>query len=351
MIFGDSRAPCPAVRLSMEGKTVSLYQSGGISRKRNAFDRNTLLRTQDPVFVIGAVNMDITGTPAAQLRTGDSNPGRVALAPGGVGRNIAENLRLLGRKVSLITMTGEDAYGNIIREQCRNAGIDLQFSFTDPLARTSTYLCVNEENGDVHAAIADMSIYELLTPERLEPLLPVLNRGSMLIADANLPEETLAWLAQRVTIPMAADPVSCAKAGRLRPLLSKLTLIKPNVPEAELLTGMEIRGDGDLGRASDALHRLGVRRVYISLGGRGVWADDVREGGELIPCYPGVIVNTTGCGDAFVAAAADAFLTGLGTLEAARRALAASAVCAGDHAAVSPRLNSEIIDLKVSGRI
>jgi len=330
---------------------VSLYTSAGPYRSRPLFDRSTQLRTEGPVFVIGAVNMDITGTPAAELRTGDSNPGRVALSPGGVGRNIAENLRLLERKVSLITIMGEDAYGDIIREQCRNAGIDLQFSFTDPLARTSTYLCVNEENGDVHAAIADMSIYELLTPERLEPLLPMLNKGTMLIADANLPEETLKWLAAKVTIPIAADPVSCAKAERLRPLLSGLTLIKPNIPEAELLTGIEIRGDGDLGRAADALHRLGVRRVYISLGGRGVWADDPREGGELIPCFPGVIVNTTGCGDAFVAAAADAFLNGLSTLEAARRALAASAVCAEDHAAVNPRMSREMIDLKVNGKV
>ncbi len=330
---------------------MSLYTSAGPYRSRPLFDRSTQLRTEGPVFVIGAVNMDITGTPAAELRTGDSNPGRVALSPGGVGRNIAENLRLLERKVSLITIMGEDAYGDIIREQCRNAGIDLQFSFTDPLARTSTYLCVNEENGDVHAAIADMSIYELLTPERLEPLLPMLNKGTMLIADANLPEETLKWLAAKVTIPIAADPVSCAKAERLRPLLSGLTLIKPNIPEAELLTGMEIRGDGDLGRAADAMHRLGVRRVYISLGGRGVWADDPREGGELIPCFPGVIVNTTGCGDAFVAAAADAFLNGLSTLEAARRALAASAVCAEDHAAVNPRMSREMIDLKVNGKV
>ena len=330
---------------------MSLYTSAGPYRSRPLFDRSTQLRTEGPVFVIGAVNMDITGTPAAELRTGDSNPGRVALSPGGVGRNIAENLRLLERKVSLITIMGEDAYGDIIREQCRNAGIDLQFSFTDPLARTSTYLCVNEENGDVHAAIADMSIYELLTPERLEPLLPMLNKGTMLIADANLPEETLKWLAAKVTIPIAADPVSCAKAERLRPLLSGLTLIKPNIPEAELLTGIEIRGDGDLGRAADAMHRLGVRRVYISLGGRGVWADDPREGGELIPCFPGVIVNTTGCGDAFVAAAADAFLNGLSTLEAARRALAASAVCAEDHAAVNPRMSREMIDLKVNGKV
>ena len=122
--------------------------------------------TGAPVYVIGGVNMDISGTPAETLRPGDSNPGRVSLSPGGVGRNIAENLSRLGRRVSLITILGNDPYADVIREHCRNVGIDLSMSFTDPLGRTSTYLCLNEQNGDLHAAIADMAICEQLTPDR-----------------------------------------------------------------------------------------------------------------------------------------------------------------------------------------
>ena len=193
-----------------------------------------------------------------------------------------------------------------------------------------------------------MTICEQLTPARLEPLLPVFNHGSMVIVDANLPEETIAWIGEKITVPIAADPVSVSKAARLSPLLRRLVLIKPNIPEAELLTGMDIRSDMNLSRAADALHRLGVKRVYISLGAEGVWADDIREGGTMLPCAPGPIVNTTGCGDAFVAAAADAYLNGLGTIESARRALAASAICAGDSAAVSRMLSQEAIDLKLA---
>ena len=327
---------------------MNLLASPAPRREGPIFDRITLLRTDAPVYVIGAVNMDLSGTPAEPLRAGDSNPGKITLSPGGVGRNIAENLRLLGRKVSLITIMGEDTYAAVIREHCLNAGIDLQYSFTDPAGRTSAYLCINEQNGDLNVAVSDMTICDGLTPARLEPLLPVLNRGSMVIADANLPEETLAWIAKKITVPVAADPVSVSKAPRLLPLLSRLTLLKPNIPEAELLTGVTIRGDLNLSRAADALHRLGVKRVYISLGSRGVWADDVREGGMLIPCAPGTIVNTTGCGDAFVAAAADAFLNGLDTMDAARRALAASAICAEDNAAVSPKLSQEAIEMKLA---
>ena len=326
---------------------MNLFTSSASCREGSVFDRQTRLRSESAVYVIGAVNMDLAGTPAGPLRDGDSNPGHITLSPGGVGRNIAENLRLLGRKVSLITIMGDDPYAGMIREHCLKAGIDLQYSFTDSQGRTSAYLCVNEENGDLKAAVSDMSICDGLTPGKLEPLLPVLNHGSMVIADANLPEETLAWIAKHITVPVAADPVSVAKAGRLKPLLSRLVLIKPNVPEAELLTGLTIGGSQDLSRAADVLHRLGVERVYISLGENGVWADGPQKGGELIPCISGPIVNTTGCGDAFVAAAADAYLKGLDTVEAARRAMAASAICAEDPAAVNRKLSNKAIDLKL----
>ena len=303
--------------------------------------------TGAPVYVIGGVNMDISGTPSAELRAGDSNPGRITLSPGGVGRNIAENLCRLGRRVSLITILGEDPYAEAIREHSRNVGIDLSMSFTDPLGRTSSYLCLNEQNGDLHAAVSDMAICEQLTPARLEPLLPMLNRGSFLIADANLPEETLAWIAEKITIPIAADPVSVSKASRLRPLLSRLFFLKPNQPEAEILTGFASGEAGSLSRLADALHGLGVSRVFLSLGARGVWADDGKEG-ALIPCVPGSIVNTSGCGDAFVAAAADACLRGLGTMDCARRGLAAAAVCAEDPAPVSPKMSPEAIEMRLN---
>ena len=49
--------------------------------------------------VIGAANIDIGGFPAAALAGGDSNPGRVTLSAGGVGRNIACALARLGAQI------------------------------------------------------------------------------------------------------------------------------------------------------------------------------------------------------------------------------------------------------------
>ena len=100
----------------------------------------------------------------------------------------------------------------------------------------------------------------------------------------------------------------------------------------------------------DALHTLGVSKVFLSLGAQGVWADDGREG-ALIPCVPGAIVNTSGCGDAFVAAAADACMRSLGTMDCARRGLAAAAICAEDPAPVSPKMSAEAIEMKLNSAI
>ena len=294
------------------------------------------------IIVVGAVNMDLTGTPAEALRGGDSNPGRVRLSPGGVGRNIAENLCRLGRPVSLITMMGEDSFAEIITRGCREIGMDLSMCLQDPGSRTSTYLCVTEQNGDLHTAVADMEIYDRLTPEKLEPYLPAMNEASLVIVDANLPEETLGWIGRKVTAPLAADPVSVAKVGRLRAILGRLEMMKPNVPEAELLTGIQVRSDADFARITGALSGFGVRKVFLSLGSRGVYYSDGRDSG-LLPCFAGPVVNTTGCGDAFLAAAADAWLDRLDIRSSALRALAAAAHCAADLNSVSTTLSRETL--------
>ena len=294
------------------------------------------------VIVAGAVNMDLSGTPFRGLRPGDSNPGRVRLAPGGVGRNIAENLARLGLSVSLLTILGDDLHGQMIRRHSARAGIDLSLSLTDPDAATSTYLCINEPDGDLHIAVSDMSIYDRLLPDRLEKLLPELNRADLVVMDANLPEETLVWLARQVQVPLAADPVSAAKASRLKSVLPRLTLLKPNVQEAEILTGIRVRTPDDALSAARALLDAGLRRVFLSLGPGGALAC----GGDQefrLPCYPAAVRNTTGCGDAFFAAVCDAFLRGMDLRDSALRGLAAAALCAQDENAVPAALSQEAL--------
>ena len=330
-----------AQRAGITRSSVAVHVSN-LMRKGLIRGRGYLLSEGAYVAVVGAVNVDIGGTPERSLVAGDSNPGRVTVTLGGVGRNIAENLARMGRRVLMVTALGEDAHAMQIQRSCRELGMDLSHSLTVPEGRTSTYLCLNDANGEIVGAVSDMAIYEALTPAYLASKLEVLNHAALVVLDANLPRESIAFLAESLKAPLFADPVSIAKADRLRGALPRLVAMKPNRPEASLLTGVDIRTDDDLDRAAGAFFALGLKNVFISLGSRGVYFHDGHERG-ILPCFDTPVINTTGCGDAFLASAACAWQDGLSLREMARHGLAASAICARTDSAVSPQLTPQAI--------
>ena len=279
------------------------------------------------VAVIGGANMDICGSPAGQLVPRDSNPGTVTVRPGGVGRNIAHDLRLLGVEVSLITAVGDDMYGAGLLESCRSLGIDMSMSLVLPGERSSTYLYVTDHRGEMQTAVSDMEITGRITPQILAAHMAHLDRMDAVLLDCNLPAETLRYAAEHCAAPLYADPVSTAKAVRLAGLLDRLTAIKPNALEAGALTG-----ESDPERAARRLLAAGVRRVFVSLSAAGMLAG---QGDTLLrlPCYETKLMNTTGAGDAAMAALIWAELQGFDLERTARAALKAGAIaCAGAEA-------------------
>lgn len=292
------------------------------------------------MVVVGAINVDISGTADTAMRPGDSNPGRVRVTLGGVGRNIAENLCRLGVRVTMLTALGEDAHAAHARQACQALGLDLSRALTVPGGRTSTYLCLNDADGEIYAAVSDMDICEAITPAYLATCRDVLDAADMVVVDANIPAESIRYLAGSCRVPLVADPVSVKKAGKLAPCLGRLATLKPNRPEAQLLTGVPIDGLLGLDRAAQVMLAQGVQRVFISLGPQGVYYTDGNLSG-IQPCCPAHIVNTTGCGDAFIAAAALGYAMGLDIRSMALMGQAASAICAEADSAVSPAITLE----------
>jgi hydroxymethylpyrimidine/phosphomethylpyrimidine kinase len=83
--------------------------------------------------------------------------------------------------------------------------------------------------------------------------------------------------ARAPAVPLVADPVMVAKGGhrllepdavealarRLLPLAAVLT---PNLPEAEVLSGIEVRDEAGMARAAEALLGLGAKAVLVKGG-------------------------------------------------------------------------------------
>ena len=290
--------------------------------------------------------MDIGGRPEAALVARDSNPGAVHSSLGGVGRNIAHNMALLGLDVRLLTAFGDDLNAQKLAASCGELGIDISQSPVIPGGRTSTYLFINDERGDMALAVSDMEIYQHLTPQTLAQRHKLLDASQVVVIDTNIPEESIAWLAENCAAPLFADPVSTAKAVKLKPVLGKLHTLKPNRLEAELLSGVPITDEASLNKAADALLETGLRRVFISLGADGVFAAD-HSGRVQLPCLPAELVNATGCGDAFMAAIAWAYLRGTDLADTARAGLAASSIAMESRETINPAMSEEALESRL----
>ncbi|MCD7764298.1 MAG: carbohydrate kinase family protein [Lachnospiraceae bacterium] len=295
-----------------------------------------------PIAVVGAVNMDICGMPYQPLVGADSNPGRVSLSMGGVGRNIAHNLALLGQPVSLITVFGDDVNGRRIQEHLEKLGINLSNARTVSGASTSCYVFITDEKGEMQLAISDMGIYTYMTPQFMENRLDVLNRSCLCVIDTNLPQETIEYLAEHLRVPIFADPVSTAKMHKLERILGHIHTLKPNRLEAEYLSGMEITDEASLKKAADVLLDKGIKNVYITLGAKGVLCAG-RDRMLLIPGIQTNVRSATGGGDCFMAGLAYAYRAGLSSEEAARLALAAGAICAESDQTINEELSAQMM--------
>lgn len=330
-----------AVRAGITRSSVGVHISN-LMKKGHILGKGYILPTSGYVAVAGAVNVDVGGRSAGPLVERDSNPGTVTVSMGGVGRNIAHNLRLLGVKVSLLTALGEDSHARQVAESCVQLGIDLSRSLRVPGGTTSTYLFLSDETGDLALAVSDMGIYHAMTPSYFAQHMNFLNGAKMVVADANLSGEALQYLAHHCTAPLLVDPVSTTKAEKVRPILGKIHTLKPNRVEAEALSGVKIVDRASARQAAKKLLETGLQRVFLSLGEKGVFAADEQE--EVwIPCYPARLCSTTGAGDAFAAALAWAFLEGKDLTASAQAASAAAAIAVEGDATINSALSQEMV--------
>lgn len=297
--------------------------------------------------VCGGVNIDIGARSFAPLRAKDSNPGKVELSLGGVGRNIAHNMRLLGVPTYLLTAVGGDSRASQVEQSCRDLGIDLSHALHVPDGRTSTYVFVGDSDGDMAIAVSDMEICKKLTPDYFASQLDLLNGAAAVVVDANLPRESIAYLTEHCTVPVFIDPVSTVKAEKLHGLLGRVHTLKPNCIEAELLSGVKITDDASLHKAAEALLAQGLQRVFISLGGDGVLAAQKDEM-QLVPICKAEMRNATGAGDAMMAALVWSFLSGQSLTESAASGTAAAAIAVESEETINPNMSAEAVEKRLA---
>ncbi|MDX6330320.1 MAG: pseudouridine kinase [Streptomycetaceae bacterium] len=321
-----------------------------LGKKGAILGRGYILRQENAVVVIGGANVDVKVRSLAPLQHRTSNPGRSNTAPGGVGRNIAENLARLGTPTHLIAAVGRDAAGERLLSDTQAAGVRIDHVHRSAHP-TGTYTAVLDADGDMVVAIADMAATDGLAPQDLDHGRELIANASLLVLDGNLSAEVLAYaleIAHAADVPTVIDPVSAPKAALLDPLLTSerpIFALTPNLDELEAIIGRPVgAGEAEVIQGAAALHARGVQHVWVRLGERGSLLSTRGKGHIFLTAPPAEVRDVTGAGDAMLGAFVHALLTGSDPAEAARYGHAAAALTVASAATVRPDLTSRLIE-------
>ena len=140
------------------------------------------------------------------------------MTPGGVGRNVAENLARLGTRTFLVAAVGRDAAGEGLLNQTAAAGVRVEYIHrTDQ--PTGTYVALLDCDGEMVAAVADMAATSALGPEEVNRARDVIATAGLVVLDGNLDPGTLdhARPGPCQRRPHNRRAVSVLKAARLAP--------------------------------------------------------------------------------------------------------------------------------------
>jgi pseudouridine kinase len=293
------------------------------STRNYAFAKENRVKMGQSVTVIGTVFMDCKGFAREHYDPRGRNLGDIRFVHGGVGRNVAETLALLGNKVAFVTTVDDTAMGKEIVD--RLAALKMDTRYVRPVERAGMgmWLAVLDENGDLAGSVSqmpDLSHLEKLIDEAGEN---IAEQSSHMVLEMDLNENIVrkaAALAKTHGKPLYGLPGNLDVVLKHRDLLDAVTCFICNDIEAGRLWGKNLSGaSGEeiLKHLIPFVNNSGLQAMVVTMGERGsVYYEKTTKSFGHQPVFPVRLVDTTGAGDAFFAGTVSGLVRGLPLKEA-----------------------------------
>lgn len=267
------------------------------------------------ITVIGESNIDIMVVPQAEMRTGGCTSSHISFHHGGVARNIAHNLCLLGHEIRLASVFGDDDFAQSMVEECLTLGMDLSLSSQYDDAKSPLFLSFNDDLGNMQSAVSDIGLNSHLDVDWIRDRIDAINRSDLVVADTLLSVEALTFLIDYCLVPLYIDTVSPNRAMLFLEAMRKswkktVFTLKCNLTEAQSMTGLN-----EPHEAIKLLNGKGMEEVYLTMGEYGVYYGS-KEEIRHFPAIETEAVNVMGSGDAFFAGVIHAHAMGNKGLDA-----------------------------------
>lgn len=293
-----------------------------------------------PVICIGAALVDDLFHATDTMLMHTTNEVTQTRTAGGVSRNISHQLSLLGLPVQLITVFGNDADGDWLRQVCTDAGIRLDASLTTGAA-TGKYTAIINTDGSMFTALLTNAALHLITPEYLRQHEELLSTAAFVLVDANISAASIDWLIQFTNthkIRMIIEPVSVPPAKKIAGCnFNGLYLITPNEDELPALCSKHATSTEE--QVQELLDK-GIQYIWLHKGSLGSALYKKTETLQLnAPATH--ILDCTGAGDGSVSGFILSKYFGRDNLNSLRTAHTLSAEILQVNGAIATHLNQE----------
>jgi pseudouridine kinase len=248
-------------------------------------------------LIIGAQNIDLFARSNSDYVLHDSNLSKIHLAFGGVGCNIASNLSILGNPVDLLTIFGDDYFGQLAKQNLDDLNINYKESRVVKGFGNSIYLGVMDKANDLYLGLNDMDIINNLDVAFFKDKTQYIESFDVLVIDNNLSLESLQYLLKIFKHKnIIMDAVSAAKAVKLHELLSCISLLKLNLMELDALSNKAV-----ISEKLNELIKRGLSSVILTNSAHDIIYKSTDINIVTKPKPIKKIENASGAGDAFLA--------------------------------------------------
>ena len=221
------------------------------------------------------------------------------VGPGGKGCNQAIAIARLGGNTNFISKIGKDAYGELALKTLEKNKISTENIIQDGNQQTGVAGILVDQNTGKNAINVIVGAPSSLQISEIEKQINLIKRSKIFLTQLEVPKDVTLHCLKTAKENGCITILNPAPASEIsKEFYNNIDFFTPNETEAEFYTGIKITNDQEAKQAAEKLLNLGIKKVIITLGEKGLFYSDGKEEISL-KAYAVKAIDTTGAGDAF----------------------------------------------------
>jgi len=252
------------------------------------------------ISVLGIFVADISFSGPKIPAVGETILGnKYNIGPGGKGCNQAVAIARLGGKVNFISKIGKDSYGELAINTLEKNKISTENIIQDTNLQTGVAGILVDKNSGKNAINVIVGAPSTFKITEIDNQIDIIKNSKIFLTQLEVPKDVTLHCLKIAKENGCLTILNPAPASEISEEFYKhIDYFTPNETEAEFYTNIKITNEKEAKQAADKLINLGIKKIIITLGEKGLFYSDGKE--EIYMNASSVkVIDTTGAGDAF----------------------------------------------------